>query len=437
MRYAVIALVVLVQAVLLAQQRRPGRQPIPPGTSTIRGYVIDNVTKAPVAGCSLEVNGSGFSSTVSSGEDGAYQLEDIAAGEYFFNLRCPLHMMVCVGSAPAPTRADADAALRRTCLVDVVRDQQRDFNFLVTPAATARGRVVGFDGRPIAGAVVRLGRGIRGEAAPSPGFLSDNTPVRTDSDGRFEIARMPAGEWRLEVEIPTVPGGLTPPIVYYPGGLSWEEATGVELIAGKVTDDLVITVPRINENTLTVAVPPPDGTITEVIVSVLQQNPLVTRRLSLNAEGIAVLKAIVPGRYFALALASSAGQRWAGFEVVDFLEGDHEARLQLLPTGSIAGKILVDKGAGPDFDGVMVNAAWVYNGDEINPIEFTEARAAADGSFRIDDVYGTRQLQLRAIGPEWEIAAVRQGGVDVTAIGVEVAPGATTEVTIVVRRRLV
>jgi len=320
-------------------------------------------------------------------------------------------------------------------LIDVVRDQQREVNFGVTPGAIARGRVVAFDGRPIAHAVVRLGRGIHGEAAPNPGFSSVNNPVRTDSDGRFEIARMPAGEWRLEVEIQPVPGGLTPPVVYYPGGLSWEEATGVEMIAGKVTDNLVVTVPRINENTLTVAVPPPDGTITEVMVSVLQQSPLITRRLSLNAEGIAVLKGIVPGRYFALALASSADQRWAGFDVIDFLEGDHEARLLLQPTGSIAGKIVVDKGAGPGFDGAMVNAAWVHNGDEVNPVEFTEARAAADGSFRIDDLYGTRQLQVRAIGPEWEVAAVRQGGVDVTATGVDVVPGATVDVTIVVRRR--
>jgi hypothetical protein len=438
MRYAARILVAIALAGSVAsmnataQQRKPAR-PIPPGTSTIQGHVIDNVTKAPVTGCRLEVNGSGFFTTVVSGDDGAYQLKDIAAGEYFVNIQCPAHLMICFGSEPASTRADADAALRRTCLVDVVRDQQRDFNFLVTPGAIARGHVLGFDGRPIAGAVVRLGRGMRGEPVPNPG--SATTPSRTDTDGRFEIARMPAGEWRLEVEIPPVPGGLTPPIVYYPGGLSWEEATGVQLIAGKVTDNLVVTVPRINENALTVAVPPPDGTITEVIVSVLQQSPLITRRLSLNADGIAVLKGVVPGRYFALALASSAGQRWAGFEVIDFLEGDHEARLQLLPTGSIAGKIVVDKGAGPGFDGVMVNAAWVHDGDEVNPVEFTEARAAADGSFRIDDLYGTRKLQLRAIGPEWEVAAVRQGGVDVTATGVAIAPGITTEVTIVVRRR--
>jgi hypothetical protein len=333
---------------------------------------------------------------------------------------------------PPPTRADAEAVLKQTCLIEVVRDQQRnDVNFYVMPAAVARGRVVTIDGRPIARANVRLGRGIRGEPAPSDG----KPRTTTDSDGRFEMTPLPAGEWRLEVEIPPVPGGLTPPIVYYPGGLSWEDAAGVELIAGTVTDGLIVTVPRINENTLTVAVPPPDGTINEVVVSILQQSPLVTRRLSINAGGIGTLKGLVPGRYFALALASSNDRRWAGFEVVDFVEGDYEARLQLMPTGSMAGRIIVDRGAPPDFDGVMVGASWVHEGTEINPIEFAEARVAADGSFRIGDLFGTRKLQLRALGTEWELAAVRQDRTDVTESGVVIVPDATTDVTLVLRRR--
>jgi hypothetical protein len=427
-----IALIVLLIATTASTQRREPRRPIPPGTSTIRGNVLDSVTKAPVSGCQLEVNGSGFFSTVTSGEDGGYQLKDIAAGEYFFNIQCPSHLMICFAAEPAATRAEAESNLRRTCLVDVVRDQQRDeVNFMVTPGAIARGRVVAVDGRPIARANVRLGRGMRGEPAPNGG----GTRVTTDSDGRFEINRSPAGEWRLEVEIPPVPGGLTPPIVYYPGGLSWEDAAGVTLVAGKVTDDLLITVPHINENSLKVAVPPPDGTISDVVVSVLQQYPLVARRLSLNAEGIGTLKGVVPGRYFALALASSSGGRWAGFEVVDFVEGEYEARLQLMPTGTIAGRIVVDKGAGPGFDGVMVGAPWVHDGVEINPLEFAEAKAGPDGSFRIDGLFGTRKLQLRAIGTEWDLAAVRLGGADVTASGIVVVPGATLEATIVVRRR--
>ena len=83
----------------------------------------------------------------------------------------------------------------------------------------------------------------------------------------------------------------------------------------------------------------------------------------------------------------------------------------------------------------MVTAAWMHDGAEINPLEFAEARVAADGSFRIDDLFGTRRLQLRALGVEWDVVAIRQDRTDVTTSGVVVVPDATTEATIVVRRR--
>jgi len=412
-----------------AQQPRQAK-PIPRGTSTIAGNILDAVTRAPVANCQLEVNGSGFFSTVRSNAEGAFELKDIVAGEYFFLITCPEHLMNCFPSAPAPTRAEAETALRRTCLVDVARDQQlAGVNFFVTPGAVARGRVVAFDGHPVADATVRLGRGIRGEAAP---FAK---AVKTDEEGRFDLINAPAGEWRLEVQIAPVPGGLPTPIIYYPGLLSWEDATGVELVAGKVKDDLIIRLPRVNENTLTVAVPPADATFSEIAVSVVQQTPFVTRRLALDAEGVATLNGIVPGRYFAVALASSNGKPWAGFEVVDFVEDRYDARLQLLPTGSITGKIIVERGAAPDFDGVMVGASWIYDGVDVIPNGLPESSVGSDGSFRIDGLYGTRQLQVRALGTEWEVTAVRLGRNDVTDTGIIVVPGASMEATIVIRRR--
>jgi hypothetical protein len=410
----------VVPSQIVIDPKMPPRPPIPRGTSAIRGRIFDSVTKAPVAGCTVRAGASGNFGTRVSDQNGAYEFNDIAAGEYAFLIQCPSHLAGCFGM-------DLPGGL---CQIEVVRDQQRDgIDFYLRPGAIARGRVVAFDGRPIPGANVRMGRGIHGEASQS------NTRVATDSDGRFELTNLHAGEWRLEVEIPPVPGGLPPPVVYYPGGLSWEDAAGVELIAGRVTDNLTITVPRINENTLIVAVPPADATISEVAVSVLQQSPLVTRRLTLNAEGIGMLKAILPGRYFALALASSGDKRWAGFEVIDFVEDTYEARLQLQPTGSIAGKIVGDRGAPPDLDGVIVGASWVHDGAEVNPVEFAEARVAADGSFRIDGLFGTRRLQLRALGTDWEVAAVRQDRIDVTESGISIVPDATIEATIVVRRR--
>jgi hypothetical protein len=414
-RVGVISLIALAAIPLGARQFAP--PPIAPGTSAIRGRVLDNVTKAPVAGCAIRAGTGGSFTSLVTDQGGAYEIRDVAAGQYYFRIQCPSHLSICLGADPS-------------CAVDVARDQERvGIDFTVVPGAIARGQVMTFDGRPVTRARVRLGRGMLGE----PTFPA--TPSTTDTEGRFELLNLPAGEWRLEVEVPAVPGGMRPPIVYYPGGLSWEDATGVSLEAGKVSDRLTIVVPRINENVLTVVVPPADATISAVVVSVLQQSPLAVRQIALNAEGIGTVKGVLPGRYFVAARAASSDKQWAGFEVIDFIEDSYEARLQLAPTGSITGRIIVESGALPSLETAMVGAAWIYDGEEVNPLIFDEARATPDGSFRVDHLFGTRRLQVRGLDVGWEVAAVRQGRADVTANGIVVIPDSAIDATIVLRRR--
>jgi hypothetical protein len=107
-----------------------------------------------------------------------------------------------------------------------------------SPGATARGRVVAADGTPVARARVRLGASLRDKSGAT------GRAAVTDANGTFELRNIPAGSWRLEVELQRSKGGLNPPIVYYPGGLTWDEAVRVEFAAGQVISDLTIVVPR-------------------------------------------------------------------------------------------------------------------------------------------------------------------------------------------------
>ena len=164
----------LLAAPVLMAQQRPVPGPIPRGTSSISGHVIDSMSKEPVAGCTIRVGASGNFNPLVSGPDGAYELKGIAADNYYFFVQCPAHLVSCSG----PDNYNC-------LLVEVVRDQERKgVNFQVVPGAIARGQVVSLDGRPIAKARVRLGRGMRGEPTAS------NTASTTDEKGRFELINL-------------------------------------------------------------------------------------------------------------------------------------------------------------------------------------------------------------------------------------------------------
>lgn len=298
----------------------------------------------------------------------------------------------------------------------------------VAPGATVRGRVVDADGTPIARAVVRLGPQRFDKAHVSA------RPAITGADGRFELANLPAGSFRIEVQMPRPADGLLPPIVYYPGVLTWDEALRVELAAATVISDLTIVLPKIVEPTLTVALRPRDQAITRVAVSILRAAPLMVRRVDLDQQGVATIRGMVPGRYVVAARGSSKKKQFAAFEIVDFAESSASVALRLLPTGSIAGKIVTERGERPPFDGVSVGAAWVHDGADVAPLIPDHTPVGRNGGFRIGGLFGTRQLRVTGLDRNWVVRAVRQKRRDVTVSGIDIVPDRTIDATIVVAR---
>ena len=296
----------------------------------------------------------------------------------------------------------------------------------VPTGATVRGRVVHADGTPISRATVGLGP----QRFDKASVLARRAV--TDANGTFELKNLPAGSFRIEVEIPRPKGGPRPPIVYYPGGLTWDEALRVELAAGQVISDLTIVVPKIIENTMTVRLRPRDKAITQVAVSVLRAAPLMVRRLQLDQEGAATIQGLLPGRYVVAARGSSKSKQFAAFEIVDFVEPSASVSLHLLPTGSIAGKIVTERGKRPPLNGVSVGAAWVHKGNDVTPLAPHHVSVATNGAFRINGLFGTRQLRVTGLDPQWVVRAIRHKRRDVSASGVDIMAGRTTDVTIVV-----
>jgi hypothetical protein len=273
----------------------------------------------------------------------------------------------------------------------------------------------------------------RNEIARS--ILFANGSAQSRADGSFELSGIPPGEWNLELVIESRAGALPRPILFYPGVADPNDATRLEFFAGQVADDLVFVVPAITDNALTVRVSPGALSIADVRAALVRTAPLVTRTIALDENGVGDIKGLMEGRYFVSARGWINDEAWAAFEIVQFIAPSLDLTLQLQPAGRITGRIVANTGGLPPLDGVAVNAAWVDDADhDINPLAPDESHAAADGSFRIEGLFGRRSLRVIGLHRDWRVASVLQGRSDVTA-GVDVPLDSTIDVTIVVSRR--
>ena len=388
--------------------------PVRSGTSSIAGRVVDAAGK-PIEGAAVGLverpaivagrRPLTRSSKALTNRDGAYVFSDIAAGSYIVLVSDEHHL---------PTSAGV--------WIEILEGETRgDLNLQVRAGAIVRGRLIDQEGQPLSGVMVVA-------------WLGDGNQMggkgQSDADGRFEIRTAELGPAFIAAEISGRAGhGYSR--VFYPGVLNREAAQTITMEAGVATD-IELHVPEITEAGISAHLSGPDGYRIDQLTLL---RPETKWRLPLNIHESTVSAInLRPGRYVLEARATAGDEALAASAVVDLQAVDIEVPLHLQPAGSVSGKIVLERGGLPPVDDVRVAAVWTIDGIEVKPSP-DEINVGPDGVFRFTGLFGHRDFRVVGLPDDWQVTAIRAGRSVITASGLDIVSGSTTELTIVVARR--
>lgn len=297
---------------------------------------------------------------------------------------------------------------------------------------TIRGRVLDPDGQPMGDVQITVavlaGDGFRNTQA---------SPVR--ADGSFNIV-VPAGRIRVMAQPrPKVVGDeprlrrfVTHPPAYFPGVFDQLDAWPIDIRPGEIVE-FEFHMPPLPVGSIKTVVTGPDGYSIDH-VRALRPEANQIKNIKISDEGVGHLDELREGRYIVAARGRSSDGPLAAWEIVHLTAGEVAVTLDLKPTARVYGRIMPDRDGLPPLAGVRVVAAWTDGTIDLDPVGRDEGQVTADGSFTIDGVFGMRAFRVAGLDSSWQVAAVRQGRSDISS-GIDLAPGTTIEIAIVVARK--
>jgi len=425
----VVALTVTVPAAF-EQARFQEPPPLNPGTSSIHGRVVDAQSGKPIEGAEVllidsrieqqtrVIAGRSFTGPVArvgktrTAGDGGYGFDNISDGAYRLFVSHRAYLPSCPGSNRP----------RSYCVpIDVIADQRvNDLEVSLPRGAIIRGRLLDQQGRPIAGASLRTEFK---EQSLGGGF------ARSGADGRFEIQSVPAGTLLIRID---PPGNLWHRSMYYPGVHARADALPITVEAG-TTRDLEIRARDTPVGTIRTTLTGPRGFRVQQMTLATPHTKTVVN-MTVSSAGTAVVTDLSEGRHVIAARARAGSRTLAAYQLIVIGEGEYEVPMRLEPTARVKGRVVVDTGGPPPVAGVSVEAHWVSGRPKLDPAGPDRSAVGRNGSFTMPGLFGRRQFQLSGLPDDWRVTAVRARRSDVTS-GIDLAPGSSTEITIVVSRR--
>jgi hypothetical protein len=220
--------------------------------------------------------------------------------------------------------------------------------------------------------------------------------------------------------------------MYYPGVHLRDEAQLVTAEIG-ATVDIEIRLREIPTATIRTTLHGPEGFRVRRM-TLVNPDTRMLRNVTVSDEGTGSVTDLDEGRYAIAVTAEAGSDTLAAYQLIVVGAAEYDLPMQLEPTATVTGRVIVDRGGAPPVDGVTVEAHWVTDNLQLDLTGPERISVASDGSFTILGLYGRRRFQLFGLPDDWSVTAVRAGRSDVTS-GLDLAAGSSTEITIVVSRR--
>jgi hypothetical protein len=316
-------------------QAAPQRQS-PAETGTISGVVRRADTNTPVAGVKVHLDRANVEfdfDTLNLGakpvvakseEDGRFSFKEIPPGKYYIRIEDP----------PGFLRADKEVDFSGLPVTIVPDQRLDDIVFRILPRGNISGRILGVDGRPLAGATVEVVCVFYREGEPKlEGCANGST---TDMQGNYRLFWLSPGNYYVRTQYhPSL--DYYPPNVYYPGTLEGFRATPIQIKPGsEITgiDFSLVVPPKVPGFTVTgkiVGLPPAAADIPIPYMHLMPHDKAAEHK---DFQYTNVANDITGGNFHIRGVPSGVYELWAD------LSDDNRLRYAARTTVTIAGSNL-------------------------------------------------------------------------------------------------
>jgi hypothetical protein len=405
----------------------------PVGTGVIKGRILAADTGAPIRRAQVRAtSGGGRGHLTSTDADGRFELTGLTGGRWELSASKAGFVTLRYGQR-RPFEAGRPIELADKQVLDRIE-------FALPRGGAITGHVLDEFGDAVAGARVQVMRYqiVQGSRRLTPVGGGD----QTDDTGAFRAFGLMPGEYYVSATLRTLPvddpdDALSYAPTYFPGTGNVAEAQRVTVGLGDEQNGinfalLPVKTVRVTGQALdSSGAPLANGMI--ALNPADSSAPVVAGPFAGNArtrnDGTFTIANVVPGSYILNAMNGGPGGRLAA---VGFAAGGANADMEiaLLPItvgsedltgvvvvtgtgGTLSGTVSAAQGSTgkPPTSGIQINSQALQ---PERPIFARPARVEADGTFRMTNLFGPRQIRVGGLPQNWTLKSILVGGVDVT-----------------------